>query len=77
MKNTGRSVKQERVVIAAGLLPREHHFSKELIGEMKSLCETAGTKVVGEITQRLSKPHSAHFIGKGKTGELKELIAGS
>lgn len=72
--NVGRSVERERVVIAAGLLPKEQPYEKELVGEMASLCETAGTRVVARIVQKLDRPHAAMFIGKGKVDEIKELV---
>ena len=39
---------------------------KEHLSELKMLAETAGAKVVGQITQKLRKINPQYFIGKGK-----------
>lgn len=77
LQSVGRSLNQERVVLVGGFLGIEHRYGTELLREVASLCETAGTKVVGEITQRMSRPHARTFIGKGKVAELIELIESS
>ncbi|RJP31212.1 MAG: GTPase HflX [Actinobacteria bacterium] len=42
--------------------------------ELRSLAETAGAEVVGELLQARHKPDPATFLGKGKTAELGELV---
>ena len=37
------------------------------LNELALLAETAGLEVIGEITQRLSRPHAKTFIGPGKS----------
>jgi len=44
------------------------------LAELSLLAETAGLRVVGEITQRLDKPNPVTFIGQGKVEELKALV---
>ena len=44
------------------------------LSELALLAETAGLEVIGEITQRLSRPHAKTFIGPGKVNELKALV---
>ncbi|OQY34091.1 MAG: GTPase HflX [Anaerolineaceae bacterium 4572_5.2] len=41
--------------------------------ELALLADTAGLDVVGELTQRLSRPNAKTFIGSGKVAELKAL----
>jgi GTPase len=41
--------------------------------ELALLAETAGLKVVGELTQKLNRPHVVTYIGPGKVDELKAL----
>ncbi len=41
--------------------------------ELALLAETAGLRVVGELTQKLSHPHVETYIGPGKVDELKTL----
>ena len=45
---------------------------KEHLSELKMLAETAGAKVVGQITQKLRKINPQYFIGKGKALQIIE-----
>ena len=45
---------------------------KEHLSELKLLAETAGAKVVGQITQKLHKINPQYFIGKGKALQIIE-----
>ncbi len=47
----------------------------ESLSELSSLASTAGAKVVATITQSKDKPNLKYYIGSGKLGELKALIA--
>ncbi|MBK6793996.1 MAG: GTPase HflX [Anaerolineales bacterium] len=57
----------------------ELHDNKQLLSledslaELALLADTAGVDVVGEITQKLSRPHVETYIGPGKVEELKLL----
>lgn len=51
-----------------GLLP-----VADSLEELSLLAETAGLKVVGEVSQKLEKPNVATFIGSGKIEEVKAL----
>lgn len=57
----------------------ELHDNKQLLSledslaELALLADTAGVDVVGEITQKLSRPHVETYIGPGKVEELKAL----
>ena len=41
--------------------------------ELSDLAKTAGASVVGMLTQKLDRPSSTHYIGKGKITELIDL----
>ena len=43
------------------------------IEELAQLASTAGAKVVGKLTQRLSMPSKQYYLGKGKLDELLSL----
>ena len=43
------------------------------LAELSRLCDTAGLEVVGELTQKLDRPHPETLIGSGKVEELKAL----
>ncbi len=55
-----------------GLLPLE-----DSLKELDLLADTAGLKVVGELTQKLDRPNSETFIGAGKVEELAALVEDS
>jgi len=43
------------------------------LDELDSLARTAGAEVVGKVTQKLEKPSSTYYLGKGKLQELIDL----
>lgn len=42
--------------------------------ELALLAETAGLDVIGELTQKLDRPHVKTYIGPGKVDELKAFV---
>ena len=42
--------------------------------ELALLSDTSGLDVVGELTQKLDRPHVKTYIGPGKVEELKSLV---
>lgn len=42
--------------------------------ELKSLAEACQMEVVGQMTQKLSRPHNALYMGRGKLGEVQDLL---
>lgn len=46
---------------------------EDSLAELALLADTAGVDVVGELTQRLNRPHVETYIGPGKVEELKAL----
>jgi len=44
------------------------------LAELRELLRTAGVAVAGEMVQRRERPDADRYFGKGKLGELKELI---
>lgn len=51
------------------LLPLE-----DSLAELELLANTSGLDVVGELTQKLDRPHVKTYIGPGKVDELKMLV---
>jgi GTP-binding protein HflX len=47
---------------------------EDSLTELALLADTAGLEVVGELTQRLSRPNPETFIGSGKVEELGALV---
>ncbi len=51
------------------LLPLE-----DSLAELELLSDTSGLNVIGELTQKLDRPHVKTYIGPGKVDELKALV---
>lgn len=66
-------VQSEASVLAAVRLPDSTFDHADPFGELRSLAEQAGARVVGELTQNLPRPVSATYMGSGKLDELKLL----
>ncbi|NSW51855.1 MAG: GTPase HflX [Anaerolineae bacterium] len=47
---------------------------EDSLDELAMLADTAGLDVVGELFQRLQKPHPATFIGTGKVDEVIAMV---
>jgi GTP-binding protein HflX len=69
-----RQLRLEKVVLigtwGSGTLTDAENSMRELA----ALAETAGAEVLDGMLQRRSMPDPASFLGKGKAGELKELV---
>ncbi len=72
-ERTDLGVAAEKAVLAAVLLPDSNMDEADPFGELRSLAETAGATVVGEMLQRRQRPEAGTFIGSGKVDELKAL----
>ena len=57
-------------LVGAELKSRSHWDVHESLEELSSLAETAGGEVVGEGIQKLDRPYSGTFIGKGKAEQF-------
>src|ERR1041384_4597038 len=44
------------------------------VEELRSLTETAGAEVVGELHQHRQQPDPAYYIGKGKAEEVEAAV---
>ncbi len=70
-----RQLRLEKVVLigiwGSGTLTDAENSLRELA----ALAETAGAQVLDGMLQRRNMPDPASFLGKGKAGELKELVA--
>lgn len=70
-----RQLRLEKVVLigiwGSGTLTDAENSLRELA----ALAETAGAQVLDGMLQRRSLPDPASYFGKGKAGELKELVA--
>jgi GTPase len=64
----------EKAVLVGLDLPNEALELSASLDELERLAETAGLTVIGRVTQKLSKPHPRHYLGKGKLHELVETV---
>ncbi|HJP65231.1 MAG TPA: GTPase HflX [Actinomycetota bacterium] len=67
---TWRPTIQERAVLV-GLAP---DGDQEALDELAALATAAGAEPVGRVVQTRSSPDPATFVGKGKLGEIHELV---
>jgi GTP-binding protein HflX len=51
---------------------REGLDAESSLDELELLAHTAGAEVVGRAVQRMERPHTAYYIGKGKLEEIVE-----
>ncbi|HEX5025336.1 MAG TPA: GTPase HflX [Agriterribacter sp.] len=70
-------IKEEKALLV-GLVHKQQseHQLKEYLEELAFLAETAGATAVKRFIQKLPKPDSKTFIGKGKLEEIKAYITG-
>ena len=65
------NVDQEKALLVGVIQPGTTESQiHEHLDELELLAETAGAKIAGRITQRVSRINPATFIGKGKAEEL-------
>ncbi|PQO27576.1 GTPase HflX [Blastopirellula marina] len=64
-----QSVAQENAILVK-LLDPSIQYSDDPLEELDGLATTAGTTVVGKLTQRREKPDPGTYLGKGKIEEL-------
>ncbi|MBP2702706.1 GTPase HflX [Microbispora sp. RL4-1S] len=72
-----RQLRLERVVLV-GVWTSGTVIDAELsLQELKLLAETAGSQVLDGLIQRRDRPDPATYIGSGKAGELRDIVASS
>jgi GTP-binding protein HflX len=66
--------RERAFLVGADLRDQNQILSLEdSLAELALLADTAGVDVVGELTQKLNRPHVETYIGPGKVEELKAL----
>ncbi|GAA0075822.1 GTPase HflX [Clostridium sp. CTA-5] len=64
---------RQRAIIVGCNLKNDKEFLN-MMKELYSLADACDIEVVGEITQKLERVYSSHYLGKGKIQELFALI---
>ena len=66
--------RERAFLVGAELRDKKQLLSlNDSLAELALLANTAGVDVVGELTQKLDRPHVVTYIGPGKVEELKAL----
>lgn len=66
------AVAKERCFLCSVVTPDRHLPGEDPLEEIARLVDTAGGEVAGTMTQRLERPVSRSYFGKGKLQELAE-----
>ena len=61
-------------VILVGVSLADSDDAEQSLDELEELARTAGALCVGRVLQKREQMHPATYLGRGKTGELKDLI---
>lgn len=65
-------VLREEAIIVGVHTQKDLHFQYGM-EELRNLAAAIDVKVIGEVTQNLERKHPAHYIGKGKIDEIREM----
>ena len=71
-----QKIKEEERAILIGLVQKDQtpEQVEEYLDELAFLAETAGAITVKRFTQKLERPDSKTFVGKGKLEEIKKYV---
>lgn len=71
------SIGSEENAVLIGIIQKEQDEQqvKEYMDELAFLAETAGVVTIKRFTQKMARPDSKTFVGKGKLEEIKNYIA--
>ena len=67
--------REKTFLVGVELYGQKTHLAlADSLSELTLLADTAGLGVIGELTQKLDRPHVKTYIGPGKVDELKALV---
>ena len=71
-----KNIQEEENAILIGLVQKDQTELQvtEYMDELAFLAETAGAKTIKRFTQKMMRPDSKTFVGKGKLEEIKNYI---
>ena len=70
--NTNTS--EKAVLVAAAFFSSGHSRTDDYLGELEFLATTLGLETVKRFTQKLTKPETSTYIGKGKVEEIRQFV---
>lgn len=69
------SPRERTFLVGVEIFGQDHLLTLEdSLSELSLLADTAGLDVIGELTQKISRPNPETFIGSGKVEQLKALV---
>jgi len=76
IKNSTADRPKHETAVLVGLVTREQNeeLLEEYLDELEFLTETAGARPLKRFTQKLDRPDTRTFIGKGKLADIVEYI---
>jgi GTPase len=72
-----RRLRLERVVLVGVWTAGTATEAENSLAELAALAETAGSAILEGLIQRRDRPDSATFVGRGKVGELRDVVIAS
>ena len=69
-----RQLRLERVVLVGVWTEGSFDSAAHSLEELAALAETAGSMVLDGLVQRRHRPDPATYIGRGKVGELRDIV---
>ncbi|WP_189082869.1 GTPase HflX [Mangrovihabitans endophyticus] len=72
-----RQLRLERVILVGVWTEGGAADAENSLAELAALAETAGSQVLEGLIQRRGRPDAATFIGRGKVGELRDVVVAS
>jgi GTPase len=69
-----RQLRLERVVLVGVWTDGTAVDADNSLAELAALAQTAGSQVLDGLVQRRSRPDPSTYIGRGKVGELREVV---
>jgi len=70
-----RTRRRERVILLGLITPGSVVDRARPLGELAQLAQTAGAEVIGEVSQRAPHFNATSYVGSGKAGEVRMLVA--
>jgi GTPase len=70
-----RQLRLERVVLVGVWTEGTQVDADRSLAELAALAETAGSEVLEAVSQRRDKPDAGTYVGSGKAGEIRDIVA--
>ncbi len=72
-QDNSKPVREKSILVAINPENESHDKIDEYLDELERLADTAGADTVMKVFQDRTRVHSAHYVGKGKVEEIRQL----